>query len=315
MTVGNVGSRQELERLDRDALVAKAEAAGVARARVLTRPELVDELLIRSATDHAAKQRSRGLFGRARDLVARVVERGLHLPDAAERIRALDFAPPPRPTPPVALPTVTLAQIYAAQGHRDRAIDTLKKVLAGEPEHAVADSLLTRLRDGAYPVPPPVMPPEEEVVAAPPATESLDEPERAAPSSRPSPAPEGPGVDECRAVLVDATTMRVSWSVRPETLEHARVARPGAKIALCILVVEPTWDGPRSTARCQEVSSSQGDFVARDLSGGCIVRAAVGCLEGEAFASFAHSAACETPAAPVAGRAFGEVNAARALGG
>ncbi len=311
----NVGNRQELEQLDRDALVSKAEEAGVARARVLTRPELVDELLIRSATDHAAKQRSRGLFGRARDLIARVVERGLHLPDAAERIRSLDFSPPARPTPPAALPTVTLAQIYAAQGHRDRAIDTLKKVLAGEPEHAVADSLLTRLRDGDYPVPPPVMPPEEELAAARPAAESLDESERAAPSSRPSPAPAGAGVDECRAVLVDATTMRVSWSVRPETLAYARVARPGAKIALYLLVVEPTWDGPRSTARCHEVSSPRGDFVARDLSGGCVVRAAVGCLEGEAFASLAHAAACETPAVPMVGRPVAEAQAARAFGG
>ncbi len=86
-------NRAELETLDREDLIARAEAAGVARARILTRPELVDELLIRSAADHARKQRSRGFFGLARDLLARVVERGLHLPDAADRIRTLGALP------------------------------------------------------------------------------------------------------------------------------------------------------------------------------------------------------------------------------
>src|SRR5580704_17766578 len=112
-------NRVELEKLDRDALIARAEAAGVTRARILTRPELVDELLLRSSTDEASKRRARGLFGVERDLLARVVERGLHLPDAAERIRTLGIAPPTRRCAPAALPTVTLAEIYAAQGHRE----------------------------------------------------------------------------------------------------------------------------------------------------------------------------------------------------
>ena len=118
-------NRAELERLDRDALIARAENAGVTRARILTRPELVDELLLRSARDDAHAPGARGLFGVARDLLARVVERGLHLPDAAERIRTLGLPPPPRRGAPAALPTVTLAEIYATQGHRDRAIETL----------------------------------------------------------------------------------------------------------------------------------------------------------------------------------------------
>ena len=33
---------------------------------------------------------------------------------------------------------MTLAEIYAAQGHKDRAMDTLRRVLEGEPEHAAA---------------------------------------------------------------------------------------------------------------------------------------------------------------------------------
>ena len=270
--------RDELEQLDRDALVAKAQQAGVARARVLTRPELVDELLLRSAVDFASKQRSRGLFGRARDLIARVVERGLHLPDAAERIRALGLPPPPRDSAPAALPTVTLAQIYAAQGHRERAVDTLNKVLVREPEHAVAASLLDKLRDRNYPVPPAALPPEDEGASA-----------------APPPPPEDRGLDECLTAVVDAATLRVSWSVRAATFEHARRSHPSATLALCVRVVRPTWDGPRATVRCHEVASPDGTFLARDLPAGCVVRAAVGCLEGEIFVPFAHSPAHETP--------------------
>src|SRR5258708_22641961 len=147
--------RAELERLDRDPLIARAEGAGVPRARILTRPELVDGLILRSETDPLIRQRSRGLFGRARDLLASVVERGLHLPDAADRIRTMGGLPVARPSAPAALPTVTLAEIYMTQGHRDRAIETLEGLLAREPDHAAAATLLAQLRDGTYAVPPP----------------------------------------------------------------------------------------------------------------------------------------------------------------
>src|SRR6185436_17851822 len=99
-------NRGELENLDREALIEKAAAAGVARARILTRPELIDELLLRKAGGGAgAVKRARGFFGVARDLLARVIERGLHLPDAAERVRGMPPPPPPTRTAP-ALPTV-----------------------------------------------------------------------------------------------------------------------------------------------------------------------------------------------------------------
>src|SRR5512138_1312632 len=124
-------NRAELEGLDRETLVARAEETGIRRARILTRPELVDELLRadRSADDVELKK-ARGFFGRARDLLARVVERGLHLPDAADRIRSMALGTLPPSVPRVdtqAVPTVTLAEIYAAQGHRERAVETLRR--------------------------------------------------------------------------------------------------------------------------------------------------------------------------------------------
>src|SRR6185312_7038659 len=155
--------RNELERLDRDTLIARAEANGVTRARILTRPELIDELLVKTAPPAADVQRARGLFGRARDLLARVVERGLHLPDAADRLRGKSAPPPPLRTAAAPLPTVTLAEIYAAQGHRERAIETLRNVLGHEPDHAAARALLAQLSDAEYQWPKPrTLPPEEE---------------------------------------------------------------------------------------------------------------------------------------------------------
>jgi hypothetical protein len=304
-------NRAELEQLDRDALIKHAETAGVTRARILTRPELVDELLLRGAGDGVAKMRARGLFGLARDLLARVVERGLHLPDAAERIRTLGGAPPPRRAAPAALPTVTLAEIYAAQGHRDRAIDTLEGVLTREPDHAAARALLAQLEDTSYPMPPPRMPPERDDAGSawPPASDG--EPLETAPSSHAGRSGESSGepvhvlddaplptrydVDECVAIPVDPRTLYVYWETRERTLEYLRVTRPDGEIALRIVVVVATWDGPRSNVRDEDVRVTLGDFFVRDLPPGSVVRAAIGWKHGDAFLPIAHSPALETP--------------------
>lgn len=169
--------RAELEGLDRESLVARAQEAGIRRARILTRPELVDELLRSDpSADEKELKKTRGFFGKARDLVARVVERGLHLPDAADRIRTLGTLPPSVPrTEPQAVPTVTLAEIYAAQGHSKRAIATLKLVLDREPDHAAAKTLLAKLEDSGYVAPAPPLPPEPEVEPDPRAEPEPDE--------------------------------------------------------------------------------------------------------------------------------------------
>ena len=41
--------RQELERLTREQLIAQAERLGIPRPRVLTQPELIDEIIGRTA--------------------------------------------------------------------------------------------------------------------------------------------------------------------------------------------------------------------------------------------------------------------------
>jgi hypothetical protein len=296
-------TRAELERLDRDALVARAEIAGVTRARILTRPELVDELLLRTTDDPAATRKARGLFGVARDLLARVVERGLNLPDAAHRIRTLGGARPLRRRAPAALPTLTLAEIYAAQGHRERAIETLEGVLSREPDHAAAGALLAQLRDEAYPVPTPRLPPEDEELAPArtPDGESPGNAANGAPAPEPShmlddaPLPEYYDVDECVAIPVDPHTLYIYWEARDATLAPLRVTYPDGSLALRLVVVVPDWHGPQTSVRDHQVPLKFGDYFARDLSAGAVVRVALGWKSGDAFVPIAHSPALETP--------------------
>lgn len=170
--------RASLDALDREALIRLAEEHGITRPRILTRPELVDEILLRSATEAGGDASlARGFFGLARDLVARVVERGLHLPEAASRIRSLAVDPPRRAPRVAPLPTVTLAQIYASQGHTARAVETLRRVLDEEPEHAEARRLLATLEDTTYAPPKEPLPPEPDEPPTP--TEADETPEGA----------------------------------------------------------------------------------------------------------------------------------------
>ena len=133
--------RTQLQALSREELIGEAERAGVPRPRVLTQAELIDEILKRTAGSEREKTRARGWLGRARDLIATVVEKGLHLPDAAAAIRS---GPKGWPPPPPPLPTVTLAEIYAAQGHLERAVAVLDEVLRREPDHQEARELRER---------------------------------------------------------------------------------------------------------------------------------------------------------------------------
>jgi hypothetical protein len=282
--------RAELERLDRETLILRAEAAGVSRANILTRPELVDELLLRSApSDDPRVTRARGFFGRARDLLARVIERGLHLPEAADRLRRVTLPVPPRPPVQAAVPTVTLAEIYAAQGHTGRAIETLSRVLEHEPEHAAARALLKQLseqRAGSG---------EAKAVALasePPRSEAAPEPQGFLDDDT---LPWRYDVDECVAIPVDPTTLFVYWEIREQTLTYVRRNRQDGGLALRVLIITPSWEGPRSTTRDIDVGEPIADWFIRDLPAGAIVRVATGWRLGNTFLPIAHSSAIETP--------------------
>ncbi len=289
-------SRGELESLDRETLISRAEHAGVARARVLTRPELVDEILVRQSHDPETSRRARGLLGRARDLLARLVERGLNLPDAANRVRGAPVPPAKRVGP--AVPTVTLAEIYATQGHTQKAIETLHQVLEREPEHAAAKALLEKVDSAAYRAEP-ALPDESEDERI--GYEVLAEGETA-PPGEPSrmldadPLPPKYDVDECIAIAVDPSTLYVYWEVRDDTLAALQKREGQGQLTLRVLVIVPTWDGPRTYTRDIDVRASLGDWFVRELPKDAIVRAAIGWLTPEGvFLSAAHSLTAQPP--------------------
>ena len=190
-----------LDQLSREELVARARALGARRPEVMTRVELRDEIVRLSESDPAARRRSRGWLGVARDLVASVMDAGLNMPSAAARVRG-DARPAEETTGPPPVATLTLAEIYLAQGHAERALSTLEEVLATEPEHVAALALRERILSerasgGARrraPVSEPVSVIPEPVPAAAPFVASAAEPPAqpspaasAEPPARPSP--------------------------------------------------------------------------------------------------------------------------------
>jgi hypothetical protein len=110
-----------------------------------------------------------------------------------------------------------------------------------------------------------------------------------------APLPPRYDVDECVAIPVDPRTLYVYWEVRERTLEYIGITRPDGTIALRVLIVEATWDGPRRIVRDHDVGTTLGDLFVRDLPPGCVVRTAIGWKHGDAFVSIAHSPALETP--------------------
>ena len=133
--------RNELETLSREQLLERARRAGLPSSRIETLPraDLIDEIVFASISDTDQRRAARGFLGRARDLVSRVVSKGLNLPDAAQRI----FPPSvfPAAKAPQPLPTVALAQVYARQGHLQQAVEVLDAVLAEDPHHGQAGEL------------------------------------------------------------------------------------------------------------------------------------------------------------------------------
>ena len=133
----------ELRKWSHEALIARATALGVSNkdAEGLTQAELIDEIVRRMSAQ--GRKRKRGWFGKARDLVAQVIDRGLHLPEAAKLFRTSP-APDAIPNPPAPLPTITLAEIYAAQGYFARAVKVLDEVIKRQPANEDARKLRGR---------------------------------------------------------------------------------------------------------------------------------------------------------------------------
>jgi hypothetical protein len=200
------------------------------------------------------------------------------------------------------LPTVTLAEIYAAQGHRERAVETLRTLLTQEPDHAPARELLEELEAADYKGPRPrTLLPEDDAAL------DVSSPEAASAPSLPTdataPGPEndssaagrssGDDADVCVAIPVDAQTLFVYWETRERTRAHLEATRRGGALGLRVLLVAPTWDGPRTALLDLELRAAKGDSFVEGLPAGAVVRVALGWRRGEEFVPVACSPALE----------------------
>ena len=295
-------SHATLASLSRSALIELARRHGVERPEPLTRAELEDEIVRRTIKDDRHGTTARGWFGAARDLVAGLVERGLHLPDAAKVIRG-DGLLEPLHQHPVA--TVTLAEIYATQGHVRRALNMLAEVLHTEPDHELARDLQRRLaekhestlaangRSGS--APPQADPPHaegteptalsEEPTSDPRSRDAAPTASRGSASQTTSDSADDEGNQLADVVFTSLAQgqLRVAWELRRRTLERDQGRRPDARLVLQVAWSTPHLDGPRQERQIVELATPTGVLALGAPPGAIVARAAVGWQQGLDF--------------------------------
>jgi hypothetical protein len=297
-------TRKELEGLSREELITRAEGLGVVRPRSLTIPELIDDIL-KASDRKTGGERPRGWFGRARDLLTSVIDRGLAPEPRSRRTegRPIVASPPP-------LPTVTLAEIYAAQGHTDRAIATLDEVLAKEPTHAEAQRLRLRfvehVKKTKPSTPPPVieasLEPVEPVEPTAPATAAPEAPPPPveAPIDEPVEATTSFEVDEIVALAVDPTTIYLYWEVRPITLARAKAQHPDGALTVRAATVVARGSSTVRDVRDVRVDALFGELFVHGMAPQANVRVSVGYKHAGGFEPFAVGIELATPRAAAA---------------
>jgi hypothetical protein len=217
---------------------------------------------------------------------------------------------------------VTLAEIYVAQGHTDRALAVLAEVLANEPDHAAALALRERIERRGEPhrVPTPVRSAPEadditpgrpisvtapEVPAKVDASAADDEPTPNPFPDEPSPitsehAPYPQPVRHSEpALYVEEQTVRGVMNLFPDRPACALITSSGAVEAFYELpvsaagaVLRLVWFTPGASGvergmRDLPVEPGYHRVPVEGLSNGAEVRAALGVLEPEGFAPLA----------------------------
>ncbi len=324
-------SRSELLGASREELVLRAEALGITGASARSTEELASAIAA-AEEKQRGERRGRGWFGRARDLLTSVIDRGLNLPADASRTRPEGRG---AGAPPPPLPTVTLAEIYAAQGHLDRAIATLDEVLTREPDHVEAKSLRERFVEQLRRTRPAATPqPIEARLEAPTGAASHDAEASARAESAAAPSgtaksdateleeevslalteeEAGPTlaertveqlldlerfeIDEVVAVAVDPHTIYLYWEVRPLSLAEARDAHPEGALVVRVASLTPSLSGVSSEVRDLRVDALHGELFVRGLPAGTHVRVTIGYAHAGGFEPFAVGVEVHTPRA------------------
>ena len=264
--------RRDLEGLTRDELLALARSAGVDGAEWLSREELVVALGRGSGLGRL------GLFDRARALLDKARELGRTLtgtpPISPTSSAASDSggtpddgddhdAPPDEPGAP-RFETLTMAEVYAAQGLADDARRIASALLARDPDHPGARALLDRLAEQALPA------------------DAGDEP------------PAAYGQDIACLHLVRPDVLYAWWEVTPDGRGRAQ-GLLGAPGQLTLRLSTATANGAH--LRDTPIDDQPvGDLFLRDVMTDARHRVAVGLLGPEGrFAPIAHSQPLWTP--------------------
>jgi hypothetical protein len=289
--------RDELETLSRAELVHRAKAVGVSRAETLTRPELIDEIVSASVSDDKERRLARGLLGRARDLVARVVEKGLHLPDAAQRILTPVGLPPPNAPKPIA--TLALAQVYARQGHRTQALTVLDEVLRLDPHNTAALTLRENLSSPSRQEPnasaasESESAPDVEPKSATPgrmadgaSAPTLDDSDEQVGTSSPCALPEGQaGIPTRDSIQVtgDRNRMQIAWRLRPVTFARGRARSPSGQLVVRVIHTLVSNQGPDVKQEDVEIDRLAGTLRITRPEGSLSSHVALGWRDGGMF--------------------------------
>ncbi len=175
-----------------------------------------------------------------------------------------------------ALPTLTLAEIYFAQGHRERALETLRALMVRAPNDEEAKSLYERLQSGDVLVPEPKLKPE-----------SLDEMIAVAKAQDASSVLRSGPEPYCDAVRKVDQHVVARWS-----LGDAEVPK-GAEPALFVITIAATWEGPKARQEIVKVSREGERELTADAQ--TIIRVALGFVhDSGAFVPVTHSAELES---------------------
>lgn len=185
-------------------------------------------------------------------------------------------------------PTVTMARLYAEQGHRGEAARLCRVILAREPDEGRARELLARLAETR---------PEPRRVStaqrSPTLTSSFDEG-----SARLSKeVPSSYGEPMVLLTAVNPSELHVAWEAPSQTVDQAR--RHAGKGAALVLRLFSAWRGDEGVERRTADSaakSAMGSAFVRPCAPGALHRAALGFSVEDRFIPIIHSGSAATPA-------------------
>jgi hypothetical protein len=201
---------------------------------------------------------------------------------------------------------VTLAEIYAAQGHADRALAIIEQVLASEPDHAAALALRDKLeRDkptaSEKRQPQPRRPEPEATPSVEPSVEAATEPVTAerVESTPPSDVVAAPvetsapkGTVE-RSILVlweHAGDAHLSWLMPDRALARLEHHDPDGALVVRLVAYVPSREGAERMSRDVAVRSLCGSVTVRGFGPRAVVRAALGWSSSRGFVPVAVAA-------------------------